>query len=118
LAELERLKDLEPPYEILELKPGETKSLTVVDWQLGKMKISPRWPGAPAEKVIRAIRLFVPKEEKPTFPHYFDATAGTLVPQLYTILREAGVPPRTIRLEITKIGSPPKARFSVSYRLL
>ena len=117
MAELERLKELEPPYEILELKPGETKTFTVIDWQLGKITIHPRWPGAPKEKTVRAIRLFVPPEEKPLFPHYYDATAGTLVPQLWTILREAGVPPNRVVLTITKVGAAPKARFSVSYRL-
>jgi len=117
VAELEALKELEPPYEILELKPGETVSFTVLDWQLGKMTIHPRWPGAPSEKVVRAVRVFVPKEEKPLFPHYWDITAGTLVPQIYTLLREARVPPNRVKITITKVGAAPKARFSVSYTL-
>jgi len=117
LVEFEALPELEPPYEILELKPGETKAITVIDWQLGKMTIHPRWPGAPPEKTVRAIRLFVPREEKPLFPHYWDITAGTLVPQVWTILREARVPPNKVVLEITKVGAAPKARFSVSYRM-
>ena len=115
MAALEKLKLLEPPYEILELKPGESKTITVVDWELGKIVIHPRWPGAPKEKVVMAVRMHVPKEEKKLFPYYWDATAGTLVPQLYTILREAGVPPNRVKLTITKVGAAPKARFSVSF---
>jgi len=91
LAEVEALKELEPPYEILELKPGETVSFTVVDWQLGKMTIHPRWPGAPKEKVVRAVRVL--------------------------LLREARVPPNRVKITITKVGAAPKARFSVSYAL-
>ena len=118
MAIRQKLEVLEPPYEILELKPGESKTITVIDWQLGQMTIHPRWPGAPKEKTVRAIRLFVPEEEKPLFPHYWDVTAGTLVPQLWTILREARVPPNRVVLEITKVGAAPKARFSVSYRMV
>lgn len=111
---LEKLKELPPPYEILELKPGEEKRITVVDFEFGKIRIHPRWPGAPKEKWVRCVRLHVPKEEKKYFPFYWDATAGTLVPQLLTILKETGVPSRIVRIGIRKIGMAPKARFSVS----
>ena len=113
LPELESLPELPPPYEILELKPGETRRLTVVRWGIGRAVIHPRFPGAPREKTVRVIRMWVPEEEKPLYPHYWDATAGTLVPQLYAILRDVGVPPHKAVIEITKVGAPPKARFSV-----
>ena len=114
LERLEELPVLPEPYEILELAPEEERVITVVDWELGRMLIHPRWPGAPAEKWVRAVRMHVPREEKPLFPHYWDATAGTLVPQLWTILREARVPPNRARIRIKKVGAAPKARFSVS----
>jgi len=113
LPALEELRTLPPPYEILELAPNEEKCFTVIDWELGKMVIHPRWPGAPKEKVVLGCRLHTPKEDKPLFPHYWDVTASTLVPQVYTILKAARVPPNKVRLCIKKIGVAPKARFQV-----
>ena len=110
---LEELKELPPPYEILELEAEEERCFTVVQWEYGKIVIHPRWPGAPEKKVVRCIRMHVEERDKPLFPHYWDATASTLVPQLLAILSKVGVPPHKARICIKKIGVAPKARFQV-----
>ena len=113
LAELEALPWLEPPFEILELEPEEEKVLTVIDYKIGKAIIHPRWAGAPEEKLVKMIRLYVPPEEKPLFPHYWDVAARTLVAQLEKVLQEADVPRHKVRIRIKKVGKAPKARFLV-----
>jgi len=110
LAELvERI--LEGPYEILELAPCETKTLRVVDWQVGKMRIRPKWMPIGEFKEILAVRIHVPKEDKPIFPHYWDLTPRTLVAQLLPILTE-GVP-EGYGIRIHAVGYAPKKRFEV-----
>ena len=110
---LEELPELPPPHEILELEPCKPFKLTVIRYELGKMVIKPRWPGAPPEKVVAALRVHVPEEEKKLFPYYYDLTPSTLVPQVLTILAAYPIPPRKAVLEIHKVGVAPKARFSV-----
>lgn len=107
------LKPLEPPYEIFELLPGETRRFRALKYEVGLITIHPRWPGAPPEKTVKAVRVHTDVESKPVFPHYWDITAGTLVPQVLTVLVQADVPRRRAVIEVTKIGAAPKARFSV-----
>ena len=113
LTPIEELRELPPPYEILELEPEEERCFTVVQWEYGKIKIHPRYPGAPPEKWVRGCRVHILPEEKPLFPHYYDLTASTLVPQVLAILTKAHVPPNKVKLCIKKVGVAPKARFQV-----
>ena len=107
---------LEPPYEIFELADGESRTMRVETWQLGLMTIHPRYPGAPKEKTVEALRLHVPAEVKPTFPHYWDITAGRLRAQLLPILRAPGF--EKLEITVTKRGVAPRAYFEVSTRLV
>lgn len=100
------------PFEILELKDGEVKELTVARSQVGSMIIHPRFPGAPAEKVIMGIRIFVPSAEKVFGPPYWDLTSQTLRAQLEPILDEVTRKGRKIR--ITARGFGPGKRFTVT----
>ena len=111
---LEELPELEPPFEVLELRPGEEKVFTVIDYKLGKAVIHPRWPGAPSEKEVAVLRLYVPREEKEFFPYYYDVASKRLIAQLITILREADVPRHKVKIRVKKEGVPPKAYFAVT----
>jgi len=112
---VEELTELPPPYEIWEFVPCEPTRFKVVAWELGRITIVPRWPGAPPEKVVAAIRLHVDPETKPYFPHYWDVTPARLVHQLAPLLA-AGIPPH-YWLEIHRDIPGPKAHFSVRWVL-
>jgi len=103
--------ELARPYEIYEWRDGETREFTIMRWEEGELEIQPR-DGRPA-KVIQVLRLHVPVEEKPAFPHYWDLTSARLVAQLRAILG-AKVGARR-RVKVTAIGSAPLTHFSVSW---
>ena len=105
-------KILQGPFEILELKDGESKEMTVAEWILGSMVIHPRFPGAPAEKVIVGIRIIVPSAEKMFGPPYWDLTSQTLRAQLEPILDD--VKRRGRKIRITARGFGPGKRFTVT----
>jgi hypothetical protein len=68
---------------------------------------------APGErKTVLALRIHLDPKDKPTFPHYYDLTAGTLVPQVLALLAK-GIPPG-YGIKIHAIGVAPKKRFEVS----
>jgi len=102
---------LEPPYEILEMRAGEIVKLRVLKYGVGTIEIKPRYPRAPPRKIVKAIRIWVPKELKRTVPYYFDLTAGTLVAGVLPLL-EKGLHKENL-ICIRKVGYPPKARFEV-----
>jgi hypothetical protein len=109
----ETLPFLDPPFEILEFEPGKAYEFTVAAFKIGRLKIKPRWPGAPEEKEVIAIRIFVPKEEKPQFPHYWDITPSRLVTQLAAMLIAEF--PRQRRIRVLRDIAGPKAHFSVQW---
>lgn len=111
IIKVEELEPLPEPYEILELVPGEPVRIKVVDWKMGKITIHPRFPGAPPEKTIAAIRIYTTKDYKPTFPHYWDITPKRLVYQLGGILTK-GIEPGYV-LEIVRDVPGPRAHFTV-----
>ncbi len=57
LPDLETMKPLGDPFEILELHDGETREIRPERWEIGKATINPR-DGRPA-KVIPIMRLHV-----------------------------------------------------------
>lgn len=101
---------LSQPYEIYEWRDGETREFTIERWEVGELEIHPR-DGRPP-KMINVLRVHVPPEEKPEFPHYWDLTSSRLVAQLRGILRthRAG----RHRVKVTAIGSAPRTHFSVT----
>jgi len=103
------MERLEPPYEIFELKDGETRDLEIIDYKVGEMTIHPK-DGRPP-KDIRGLRVHVPKVGKEFFPYYWDITSTTLTAQLLPLL-EQGLH-KTRRFRITKRGVPPMARFTL-----
>lgn len=113
MKKLEELEWLSPPYEIVELEAGKTTKLCFEDYEIGKMTISPDWPGAPEEKTIPAIRLHARPGAKRYFPYYWDLTPGRLVHQLAGLLTR-GIPPDKC-LAIYRTSTGPAAHFAVEW---
>lgn len=101
---------VEAPYDILELPDTGFRDLTVTAFDQGKMVIAPR-DGRPA-KEINVVRLTVPHNEKPTPPNYWDVTAQLVIPTLVALLSGPNALPKRIR--ITKVGTGPSSRLTVT----
>ena len=113
MIEIEKLPELPPPYEIFEFEPCTPAYFKITDWQLGRMTITPRFPGAPPTKVIEAIRIYVDPETKKFYPPYYDITPRRLVHQLAAILAQ-GIPEK-MWLKVHRDVPGPKAHFSVQW---
>jgi len=113
MIELERLRMLTPPFEIFEFQPCKPEFFKIVTWELGKIDIRPRWPGAPPIKTVAAVRIHVDPETKPYFPHYWDITPARLVHQLAPML--TAIPPERPWLRIHRDIPGPKAHFAVQW---
>jgi len=109
--DLSKLKTLPPPYEILELVPCEPVIIKVLDYQIGKITIHPRWPGAPPAKEVLCVRIFTDKQTKPTFPHYWDITPKRLTYQLINILIQEKLTGKYLKIHRDIPG--PKAHYSI-----
>jgi len=107
----EAAKELVGPYEILELAAGETIILRPVSYETGRFTFHPRWMAPGGLKTVLAVRIHVRPEDKPTFPHYYDVTAATLVPQVLALLT-AGIP-EGYGVRIRAVGTAPEKRFEV-----
>jgi len=103
---------LDPPYEILELADGESWTGRILSWEQGDVVIHPRYPGAPEEKRIRALRIHVDPTSKPTLPHYWDITSGTLIAGLMPYVQLPAIADK--RYRITALGVRPTKRFTLT----
>lgn len=106
------LPDLPLPVELLEMIDQEVREFTVVKAVVGNIVIKPRFPGAPATKTVRTVRISVTREEKPIGVDYWDLTAGNLVAQVEPLVTGPGPFPRKMRLK--KFGIGPTSRFMVT----
>jgi len=113
MIDIEKLKILPPPYEIYEFVPCQPAYFKIVEVELGRMTITPKFPGAPPRKEILAIRLHVDPRTKPFFPHYWDITPARLVYQLAAMLLPTF--PAELWLRIHRDITGPKANFSVGW---
>lgn len=102
---------LEGPYEFLDIPTGETVTFHVIRWDLGRAQTHPPWTPPGTLVWTRILRMWLPTEEKPTWPHYRDVGQKTLVPQLIEILPRARL--EGVGITIEAVGSGPKKRFSV-----
>ena len=105
----DELRELPGPYEILELRDGETRELMITSYSRGRVTIYP--PHRPTGKVIEALRVHVPKEYKDYFPWYWDITSKFLCAQMLGYLEAGDF--KNKRYIITKHGVAPKARFEL-----
>jgi hypothetical protein len=108
----ETLEELPGPYEILEMTDREVRSLRIVAWRLGLMRI--QTGEVPEGKTIKALRVFVPAETKPIGVSWYDITSQTLIAQIQPFLEHPEYKSRTY--VITKYGTAPKARFTVEVK--
>jgi len=102
---------LAEPYEILELRDGEAVKLSITKFELGRMVIKPRYPGAPSEKEILALRLHVSAGVKAVGPPFWDVTSQTLIAQLKPHLDDLVKTGR--EFGITAHGEAPRKRFTL-----
>ena len=102
---------LEPPAELLDLEEGASETFRVLRWKYGELEIQPR--EAPAGKIVPAVRMWVPPEDKPLGAPYWDATAGNLIARLLPMLDQLVASGRQI--QVTKYGQPPSARHRVDF---
>ena len=96
-----------PPYDILELAPEGELVTRVTAFEEGPVTITPRDGRGP--KVVGAVRLHVPLEDKQTSPPWWDVTSQTLKPVLLTLAAEAARSGRW--LKVHKYGAGAGARF-------
>ena len=109
------MSEIPGPYEILEVAPGDAVEFHVVRYRTGKMRIHPTWPGAPEERIVDGIRIWVPPEDKEWLPHYWDVTAGHLVASLkplLPVLRREGKKVK-ITAGLMRPGDPASKRFKI-----
>lgn len=99
------------PYEIYEWRDGEERVFTIERYEVGELEIHPR-DGRPP-KMIQVLRVHVPVEEKPAFPHYWDLTSSRLVAQLQSVLGAHRGSRRQVK--VTAIGQAPRTHFSVTW---
>ena len=109
---IESVEPLIGPYEILDLGLGGTRDLKITGFRVGRMKIHRRTDGV--DKEIVALRVTVPEDIKPLYPDYYDITSQTLIAQVLPVIEQGGYEQK--RFVITKYGSGPTARFSLTVK--
>jgi hypothetical protein len=105
------LKPLPGPYEILELADGQSVEFSILRFEVGSVVIHPRWMPPGAEKTVKAMRVYVPRSDKPVGVDYWDITSQLLVAHLEGVLKTVGKLP--VRVRVKAFGWPPKKRFMV-----
>ena len=107
------MPELPDPMEALELQDGQSARFRVLRYEVGEKTIKP--DHAPTGKLIRIVRVHVPKEDKPGFPHYWDVTSARLVAQLLPFLESPDFARKTYT--VTARGIPPKKYFNLEVAL-
>jgi len=99
------------PFEYLDLDDGQSVRLKVTRFEWGEGVIHPRYAGAPAEKVIPILRMYVVSGFKPTGAPYWDTSSKTLQGQLRPL--ESQIVKDGREFVVTAHGSGPAKRFTV-----
>jgi len=99
------------PYELLELMDKQSLELVITGKQVGEIEIHPRYAGAPASKVVKALRALVDPRTKALGPAWWDITSQTLIAQLDPFL--ARIPTEGVKVKLTAHGVAPTKRYSV-----
>ena len=104
---------IERPIEWLDLKDKETAEFHVTAYEWGEWTIAPRYPGAPPPHPIPVLRVQVPSEDKPMFPHYYDISSTRVQAQLRPVLDMIVRDKMLVR--ITAAGVRPAKWFQVEW---
>jgi len=99
------------PYELLELMDKQSLELVITGKQIGEIEIHPRYAGAPASKVVKALRVLVDPKTKALGPAWWDITSQTLIAQLGPFLEK--IPAAGVRVKLTAYGVAPSKRYSM-----
>jgi len=99
------------PYELLELADKQSLELVITGYVKGEVVIHPRYAGAPAEKTITAMRVYVDPATKPLGPAWWDITSQTLIAQLEPFIK--GITAASRRVKLTAHGVAPAKRYAV-----
>jgi hypothetical protein len=110
LPELNTVKDIGRPIEILEVAQGQAAEFICTGIDLGKGVIKPRETGV--EKEVLILRLHVKQGDKATSPSYWDVTSTTAIVDLWGILKEPGMLPQRVRM--TKVGYGKTGRYTIA----
>ena len=97
------------PFDILELRDGGELVTRVTAVEEGPVTVTPRDGRNP--KVVQAVRLHVPPEDKQTAPDWWDVTSQSVKPNLLVVAALAVTSRRYLKMH--KYGTGPGARFSV-----
>jgi len=100
---------LDPPIDLFDLPDGGELVTRVLRYQSERTVIKP--PRAPQGVEVPVVRLFIPPEDKPDEPKWWDVTATRLQPSLLAAL--PGVISSGYWIRIRKSGVAPRARFSL-----
>jgi len=109
--DIKKLPTLPEPVETFDLSPEESVTLRIENWGLYKHLIHPRFAGAPEEKLVLALRVWLYPEYRPPRSPYYDIHQGHLIRMLVPFLQEKDF--RNYELTIIKHGQPPRAYFEV-----
>ena len=104
-------KLLPGPYEYLELADGESLRLAITRSEEGEAVIHPRYPGAPEEKRVPCLRLYVAEGYKPAGAPYWDVTSKTLIARIRPHLAELAAEKKEFVL--TAHGTGPRKRYTL-----
>ena len=103
---------LQGPFEFWDMASGETRTVRLTHYEEGKIRIAPRYAGAPKSKVVDAMRLHLQEGFKPHVPNYWDITSKLLMVSIRPYLTRRDL--TSLQFEISKTGKPPGARFGLS----
>jgi len=116
MLEIEAVKELTSPFEIVEMKPCKDYYFAFEKWEMGKAVIKPRYPGAPPKKEVIGIRLHAKPGYKKYAPYYWDIFPKRLVYALSAVLPTIDM--ATQGLLIHRDVPGPGAHFGVRIVLL
>jgi len=109
--DIERLPPLPLPIEIFEPEPEKPVRLRIERWELYKTIIHPKRAGAPEEKLVLVLRVYLfPEFRSPRAP-YYDITSGHLIRTLVPFLQQPDY--QSYIFTIIKHGRAPKAYYEI-----
>jgi len=109
------MSEIPGPYEYLEIEDGQSVTMHVVGFEAGPMRIHPTWAGAPEEKTVEGVRVFVTMADKEYLPYYWDVSQAHLVAALKPLLPGLveSKKPVKITARLTRPHDPASKRFSI-----
>ena len=112
--DIKKLPSLPEPVETFDVEDGEITTFKVERWGIYQHIIHPTWPGAPAEKLVIALRLWQQEKYRPPRAPYWDIHQGHLISMLMPFLQRVDY--KDYEIIVTKRGVAPKAYFELEFK--